>query len=159
MDGIDIIDFTNIQYSLLTKGQLQTIRTAQQKKDRLYRNLQKALRKEKHRLVKNGVFRSKLYELLVERLTEEYEEEVDVVRQGLLFYLRYSMQPDQNAPYGVDYSLSDEERVKRVKWYYEGAYSDPVDLFIAFEADEVAPKYLGRYYAGLYDYFYAAVLG
>ena len=158
MDGIDIIDFTNIQYSLLTKGQLQTIRTAQQKKDRLYRDLQKALRKEKHRLVKNGVFRSKLYELLVERLTEEYEEEVDVVRQGLLFYLRYSMQPDQNAPYEVDYSLEYAERVAGVRAYYEQTYASSASArFEAFKKDKFAKTYLGEYYAMLYDYFYVQI--
>jgi hypothetical protein len=140
MDGIDIIDFTNVQYSLLTKGQLQTIRTAQQKKDRLYRALQKALRKAKHRLVKNGVFRSGIYTMLEERLTEEYEEEVDVIRQGLLFYLRYSMKPTQSAPYEVNYSLTDEERFNIVKRYYEGTYSDPDALLEAFNADKIAPQ-------------------
>ena len=38
MEGIDIIDFTDKQFSLLTKGQLQTIKTTQQKKNRLYKN-------------------------------------------------------------------------------------------------------------------------
>ena len=69
MEGIDIIDFTDKQFSLLTKGQLQTIKTTQQKKNRLYKDLQDTLRKEKHRLVKNGVYRSEIYNLLVERLS------------------------------------------------------------------------------------------
>ena len=36
MEIIDIIEFTKVQFALLSKGQLQTVRTAQQKKNRLY---------------------------------------------------------------------------------------------------------------------------
>ena len=39
MEYIDIIDFTDKQFSLLTKGQLQTVKTAQQKKNRLYKKI------------------------------------------------------------------------------------------------------------------------
>ena len=158
MDCIDIIEFTEKQFSLLSKGQLKTVKTAQQKKNRLYKDLQETLRKEKHRLVKNGVFRSEIYTLVEERLTTEYEQEVELMRECLLFYLNYSMKPSQSdvntTAYEVDYSLSMEERLKRVKEFYEGEYSDPIQLFAAFVLDTVAPQYLGEFYASLYDYFY-----
>ena len=160
MDCIDIIEFTEKQFSLLSKGQLQTVKTAQQKKNRLYKALQETLRKEKHRLVKNGVFRSELYNLLEERLTTEYEEEVELMRECLLFYLNYSMKPNKTdslaAGYEVNYALSMEERLAKVKGFYEKEYNDANALYDAFVLDTVAPQYLGELYASLYDYFYAA---
>ena len=160
--GIDIIDFTDMQFSYLTKGQLQTVNSAQQKKNRLYKNLQQSLRRAKHRLVKNGVFKSEIYELTKERLTAEYEADVEMVKQNLLFYLHYSMRPDQSttdsAPYVVNYALPIEERLKIVKEFYEGEYgTDYQRLFAAFELDTIAPQYLGELYAALYDHFYAKV--
>ena len=158
MDSIDIIAFTDKQFSLLTKGQLQTIKTAQQRKNRLYKDLQDTLRKEKHRLVKNGVFRSEIYNLLAERLTEEYEQEIELMQKCVLFYLQYSMKPNESetgtVAYEVDYSYTMEERLRIVKAYYENTYQDADQLYATFLLDVVAPQYLGAYYAPLADYFY-----
>lgn len=158
MEGIDIIDFTDKQFSLLTKGQLQTIKTTQQKKNRLYKDLQDTLRKEKHRLVKNGVYRSEIYNLLVERLTEEYDQEISLMKQCLLFYLQYSMKPNEGemsaVGYEVNYSYTMEERLRIVKTYYESNYTNADQLYAEFLKDEVAPQYVGIYYAALADYFY-----
>ena len=159
MDTIDIINFTDSQFAAMTRGQLQEITTAQQKKNRLQKKLRDALRKEKYRLVKNGLFHSDLYALTEERLTAEYENEVELIKQRLLFYLRYSMKPESstavsNAPYKVDYALSDAERLSIVKGYYETAYTDGVERFEAFKNDKIARSYLGELYAPLYDYFY-----
>lgn len=159
MEIIDIIEFTKVQFALLSKGQLQTVRTAQQKKNRLYRQLQEKLRKEKHKLVKNGVFHSGLYDLTKERLTEEYEREVELIKECLLFYLHYSMKANQSdissMNYEVDYSLPMEERLRIVKSFYESEYgNDYTGLLAAFQSDKVAPQYLGELYAALYDYFY-----
>ena len=160
MDTIDIISFTESQFATLTKGQLQVVTTAQRRKNRLLSTLQNTLRKEKHRLVKNGLFHSEIYNLLEERLTAEYENEVELIKQYLLFYLHYSMKPDagdSDAPYTVDYSLSVEERLRIVKNYYESNFSSAKERYDAFLADKVAPSYLGELYAPLYDYFYLAV--
>ena len=160
MENIDIISFTDKQFSLLTKGQLQTVKTAQRQKNRLQKTLVETLRKEKHRLVKNGVFRSDIYDLLRSRLTEEYEREVELIKQCLLFYLHYSMKPSQSTSnsvaYTVDYSLSAEARVSVVKNYYESEYTDADQLYAAFLTDTVAPQYLGELYAPLHDHFLAA---
>ena len=160
MNSIDIISFTEEQFSLLAKGQLQTVKTAQQRKDRLYKALQEKLRKEKHRLVKNGVFCSRIFNFIEDRLTFEYEREVEIIRQCLLFYLHYSMKPNQSTTdsvtYLVDYSLSEEERMGVVREFYESTYTnDAKGLYAAFLQDMVAPQYLGELYAPLHDYFYA----
>ena len=136
-----------------TMGLLAGLTTA-----RLHEKRQEKLRKEKHRLVKNGIFQSKIYELVSARLTAEYNQEVDLIKECLLFYLRYSMKPNNSivssVPYVVDYSLSDEERLAIVKAYYEGQFPNAVERFEAFKQDAVAPQYLGELYAPLYTYYY-----
>ena len=163
MDNIDIITFTEKQFSLLTKGQLQTVTTAQQRKNRLQKKLQETLRKEKHRLVKNGTYCSDIYQFLESRLTNAYEQEVELIKQCLLFYLHYSMKPADpgtvTAPYEVNYALPVEERLMIVKNYYEAQYTDEYELFQEFLKDTVAPQYLGELYAPLYDYFLAGSKG
>lgn len=159
MDHIDIITFTESQFSLLTRGQLQEVKTSQQKKNRLYKKLQEQLRREKHRLVKNGVYNSRIFEMISARLTEEYERDVELIKECLLFYLRYSMKPSSSdstvvdAPYTVDYSLSDEERLLVVKEYYESTYATWKERYYALVQDNVAKKYLGELYAPLHDHF------
>ena len=155
MDTIDIITFTSTQFSLLTVGQLQTVKTAQQQKDRLYKKLQQKLRKEKYKMVKNGVYRSEIYRLLEERLMAEYEKDVAVIKDCLLFYLRYSMKTAaaaEMAPYRVDYSLTDEQRMLVVKEFYVKNYPNAVERFELFLQDKVAPQYLGEMYPPLFSY-------
>jgi hypothetical protein len=61
-----------------------------------------------------------------------------------------------SAPYKVDYSLSEGERLLIVKAYYEDTYADEYERFAAFKKDEFAKVYLGELYAPLHDYFYRA---
>jgi hypothetical protein len=156
MDKIDIINFTEAQYAALTRGQLQEVKTSQQKKNRLHRILQENLRKEKHKLVKNGLYHSEIYMLIEARLFAIYEEEVALIKDNLLFYLRYSMKPSstEDVLYEVDYTLSDTERMEVVKNYYMTRYSNAKERFAAFEEDTVAPQYLGELYAPLHNYFW-----
>lgn len=88
------------------------------------------------------------------KLVAEYEEEVGWIRDSLLFYLRFSVKPDEgvSAPYKLDYSLTVEERVEVVEEYYLTAYTEPLERFEAYKADEVARAYLGERYKNLYDY-------
>ncbi len=156
---IDIISYTDEQYAALTSAQLTEIREAQSKKNYLERQLRDRLQKEKDKLIKNGVFNSELFNLTKATLEEDCEADVNLVREGLLFYLRYSMRPDGTetveAPYIINYALSDEERLLIVKNYYETTYSDGKELFEAFLLDKVAPTYVGELYAPLYDHFKA----
>lgn len=158
---IDIISYTDAQYAALTEEQLLQVKSAQLKKNRLDLKLEEDMQAEKHRLVKNGIFLSKIWDLYCEKLRSEYAVEVENLRESLLFYLRFTAKPDGSsssaAPYTVNYALTVEERFAIVKQYYETTYSDAEKRFEAFKADTVAVAYLGELYAPLYDYFLDAV--
>ncbi len=155
--NIDIISYTDEQYASLTMEQLKEIREAQIKKDNLTVNLQEEIQKNKDALVKKGIFNSKIFQLRKTELETEYTRQVDLLRDGLQFYLKYSMHPDGeglDAPYSVNFALSYEERFKEVRDYYMTAYQDPKEGFEAFQADQFALQYLGELYATLYDYLW-----
>ena len=114
------------------------------------------MRKEKYRLIDNGTYLSSMWPLIQEKLQKAYEQEVDLIRDALLFYLRFSLRPDaSDSPYVVDYTLSEEERMYIVKDYYMEKYEDGGERFEAFKEDKVAKHYLGELYAPMYDYFRA----
>ena len=152
---IDIISYTEEQYAALSDAQLLEIQEAQLKKDRLQTRLTKNLQKEKDGLIEKGMYDSGLYALIEAELTSAYEQEVEAVRQSLLFYLHYTAKPngDVSAPYVVNYALSDVERFSIVKEYYESTYTDTAERFSAFKKDLIAKSYLGEMYEPLYIYF------
>ena len=152
---IDIIEFTDAQYSALNEEQLQEVMNAQTKKDKLLSSLNEKKRKEKFRLLKNGIFRSNIYDSLCAQWDSEYQSELNAIKERLLFYLRFSLKVETPVghPYVVDYALSYSERFMVVRDYYLATYSDPTARMDAFKQDTVAPSYLGEYYASLYDYF------
>ena len=153
---IDIIEFTETQYSLLTEEQLLEVKEAQLKKNRLQEKLEEELLKLRNRMVKNGTYCSEVYSCWEIKLYEECEREIEILRESLLFYLRYALRLEEDiasSPYKVDYSLSEDQRLNLVRNYYLQTYADRKALFQAFRADTVAPKYLGELYKPLYDYF------
>lgn len=152
---IDIISYTDEQYALLGEEQLLQVQEAQLKKNELVRALENTLQRERERLIGNGMILSSIWPMLEAKLRAECEEEVACLRDGLLFYLRFSAKPGEgeSAPYLVDYSLSDQERVNIVREYYTSAYTDGEARVEAFKADEVAKLYLGELYKPMYDYF------
>lgn len=150
---IDIISYTPAQFSALTSEQLLQVKEAQVKKNDLLRNLEERLQREKERLIENGIFSSGIWFRLEKKFREECDEAVAWVRDTLLFYLQYSGAEEMvNAPYTVDFTLSDAERLEIVKAYYYETYTDPLERLNAYEKDEVAMKYLGEVYSMLYDY-------
>lgn len=152
---IDIISFTDEQIAGLTPEQVEEIRNAQIRKNRLTETLNKNKEKEKYKLVKRGIFRSGIFEKICESLQRSYERDVEDIREGLLFYLRFTSRPENQtgAPYELDYSLTYEERYNVVKAYYDSTYSTNQERFQKFKADKYAPSYLGEYHAYLYDYY------
>ena len=151
---IDIINYTQEQYSQLNNEQIVEIKKAQGTKDRLLRRLQEKMTSEKYRMVKAGIFRSCIWEKLCEALQAEYDAEIELLRDGLLFYLQYSGRlNDSGVGYTVDYSLPIVDRVTLVKEYYLKTYEDPNERFEAFKNDSVAPSYLCEAYASLYQWF------
>lgn len=159
--NIDIITFTNEQYATLNEAQLKEVYEAQVKKDRLGWKRDEDMQKEKYRLVKNGTFASQIWSAYCAQRQAEYEREVEILRESLLFFLRYSVRGDgdDEAPYVVDYALSETERAKIVKEYYEATYNNATERFNAFKEDLVAVRYLGEMYAPIWDYFYLQTLG
>lgn len=159
---IDVISYTDEQLARLTAEQLLEVKQAQVKKNKLLRALEADEQAEKRRLIERGTFLSGLWEQYCEELRRVCDEEVQAIRDALSFYLRFSNRPSEgaatDAPYTVDYSLTETERAKIVKEYYEGAYADGKARFDAFAADEVAKQYLGEKYAAIYDYFYGKSL-
>ena len=158
---IDIITFTDDQFSRLTDEQLVEVKEVQQKKNRLLRNLAQKKAKEKYRMIKNGTFLGSSYEKVCEQLQAVCDEEIAGLRDGLLFYLRFAVRGEGNAeaPYLVDYSLDYLDRLSIVREYYETTYPDPKDRVEALRTDNVALSYLGEYYGGLYEmYYYDAYL-
>lgn len=152
---IDIISYTDEQFAALSEEQILEVESVQLKKNRLAKKLEEEKRAEKFRLLKAGIFRSPVWEKICASLEESYEQEVESLRDGLLFYLRFASKPDEGAeaPYTVDYSLTYEQRVSVVRGYYDEAYTDKQLKFEAFRADRVAVNYLGEMYAPLYELY------
>ncbi|MBO5240988.1 MAG: hypothetical protein J6B56_06190 [Clostridia bacterium] len=151
---IDIISYSDTQYSALTEEQIQEVKAAQLKKNRLEIALAEAKRKEKHRLISRGIFLSGIWEAYCQKLQAEHDQEIENLRDSLLFYLRFSTKSDAyGTGYTVDYDLSVDERLAIVRQYYQTTYADANERFEAFKADKIAVVYLEELYAPLYDYF------
>lgn len=154
--NIDIISFTNEQFAALTAEQILQIKETQLKKNQLERKLQRDMLKEKHRLTDNGMFLSNIWEKYCDNLREIYTQDVEMLRDSLLFYLQYAAKPKdeqvQSTPYKVDYALSMADRYYIVRDYYLQAYTISEQRIAAFKADTVARQYLGEFYTTLYDY-------
>ena len=154
---IDVISYTDEQFASLSVEQLEQVREAQMKKNKLTAKLEKEKAEEKFRLVEQGIFLSSIWRLYCEKLQAEYDLEVEHIRESLLFYLRFSTkdeEQDKTAPYSVNYALTVEERFAIVRQYYETTYQDAKARYNAFLADPIAKTYLGELYAPLHDYFY-----
>jgi hypothetical protein len=104
--------------------------------------------------LKNGIFRSEIYAKLCAEWDEEYQTELERIKEQLLFYLRFSTKVDvpTDCPYTVDYALSYEDRYLIVRDYYLTNYSEATERWTEFKKDTIAPNYLGEYYATLHDY-------
>lgn len=151
---IDIISYTDEQFAELNEEQLLEIQSAQLKKNALDRKLAENKLKEKHRLLDNGTFLSGIYEAYCLKLEEEHAQQVEQIRESLLFYLQFAVRADgAGMPYVVDYALSMEERVEVVRTYYLSAYTNADERFEAFKNDKIVRQYVGEYYASMYDYF------
>ena len=156
---IDIISYSSEQFALLSAEQLQEVKEAQMKKNRLKRTLEEKIKKEKAKRLDNGTFLSDSWVLQERALRTQYEEEISWIRDALIFYLQYSTKPEPtiNAPYPVDFSISYEERLKVVKEYYLEAFSSGKERYDAFVKDDMARAYLGELYLPLRDYFHEFV--
>ena len=156
----DIISITQEEADLLETLQLKLLRTAQQKKNELEQKLKVQLDEYKSITYANGVQFSSLYEDFERKATAEYERQVEVLREQLVFNmsLKEPTHDDEtggsgsdNSGYVVDYELTYIERYIQVRDYYM-TIEDPNERLALYRADKVALKYLGSYYNFLYDY-------
>ncbi len=155
---IDIVSYTTEQFAAMKTANLQKICNAQLKKNALLKALERDILEAKERLVNRGAFTSTIFESKKAELTAACNVEIESVRAALLFSLRYAGATSgdsaaEDAPYSVDYALSEEDRMLVVKAYYEDTYTDATERFNAFVADAFARSYLGEMYAPLYHYF------
>ena len=158
---IDIIHYTEEQFAALSAEKIEEIRSAQLKKNKLTAALEENLKRERQNLIDRGAYPSDVWGKIEAKLQEEYDNDVQILREGLLFFLHYVAEDADKGgsvngvPYRVDYSLSEEERMFIVKEYYESTYSDPVERYMAFKEDTFVKVYIGELYLPLHDYFYA----
>ncbi len=159
---IDIISYTDEQFAALSLSKIEEVRSAQLKKNALEAKLAKELETLKRKLIDQGIYHSSILEKKTTELTTACENEVEIIRESLLFYLQFVRDEgdagsQSEIPYPVDYSLSEEDRMIAVRSYYETTYTVAAERFNAFKKDEFARSYLGELYAPLYHYFEAQV--
>lgn len=155
----DIIELTPEELSNFTSVQMQLLRSAQKNKNTLRENMDRDLRLFKSLLLTDDVFNSSLYA----QKRAELEREFDFKTESIAEQLRYNLSlsepydpdgPDDEAGYIVDYTLSYNERYRIVRDYYL-SITDPAERMALYSADDTARKYLGSYYASLYNVLYS----
>lgn len=155
----DIIELTPEELSNFTSVQMQLLRSAQKNKNTLRENMDRDLRLFKSLLLTDDVFNSSLYA----QKRAELEREFDFKTESIAEQLRYNLSlsepydpddPDDEAGYIVDYTLSYNERYRIVRDYYL-SITDSAERMALYSADDTARKYLGSYYASLYNVLYS----
>lgn len=156
----DIIDITEAEVENLATIRLKLLRTAQQKKNELYHKLQSTLGEQKRLIYSNGMKDSSLLERITAELTAEYNYQVEIIKEQLLFNM--SMGEPTNGDetggsngdeygYVVDFELSYMERYIVVRNYYL-TIEDPNERVALLREDKMAKAYLGSYYDVLLNY-------
>lgn len=151
----DIIVVTDDYYESLSNVQRQLLRTAQKKKNELEHKAAKDIALYRRYLYTNSVQTSTLLEHKTKEIQDELEYEIGILREQLLYSINLNEPfPDEggseDAGYLVDYSLSYTERYAIVRDYYL-SIPDPSERIALYLADDVAKKYLDKYYNSLYN--------
>ncbi len=163
----DIIDFSEAELIALSTVQMRLLRTAQKEKDQLTEQLARDKQTFYNILIADGMLNSSLYEAKCDELDEEYDRQVSVLKDDLVYNLSLNVPTaDDDDPSGgdpgsgsdddpavgyiVDYSLSYLDRYQIVRNYYM-SISDPAERLAVYSADTIAVSYLGQYYNTLYN--------
>ena len=155
----DVIEVTEEELKNFTAVQMQLLRSAQKNKNTLRENMDRDLRLFKSLLLTDDVFNSSLYAQKRAELEREFDFKTESIAEQLRYNLSLSepYDPDDNddeAGYIVDYTLSYNERYRIVRDYYL-SITDPAERMALYSADDTARKYLGSYYASLYNVLYS----
>lgn len=156
----DIIEINDEEVENLDTVRQKLLRTAQQKKNELYHKLDRELDEARRMTYSNGMENSTLYMQQQLDLKTEYNYQVAILKEQLLFNMSLGEPTNggetggsgnDNTAYLVDYELSYLERYVLVRDYYL-TIEDPNERLALLAADEVAYKYLGSYYNTLFNY-------
>lgn len=155
---IDIIDLTSTEYSSLNAVQLAMVRAAQSRKDKILARAEEEKQQLKLMMIANGVGRASVIEIEQNRMDEEADKQVAVVKEDLLYQLAYEgLQSEGNdaGPYrypeNPNYNLTPAQRFLVVRNYYMTATDDASARLSAYAMDTLAREYLGEYYQTLYE--------
>ena len=155
---IDIIDLTDPDYADLNAVQLSMVRVAQGEKNEILARAQEEKTQLQNQLIANNFVRSSVFEYTQDRIDEEAEAEVDVVKEDLLYQLAYESlgsEGNEMGPYrypeNPNYNLTASQRFLVVRNYYMDVTDDPDARLQSYSMDTLARTYLGEFYATLYD--------
>ena len=157
----DIIPITLEELDGFSTIQLKLLRTAQQKKNELTTARDKDIELVKLMLLSNGTYASSLLSDKTAAITTDYQREIDVITEQLIFNLSLN-EPSKDDELGggstggetgyfVDYSMDYLQRYVVVRNYYL-TIPDPHERLALYTADQVARRYLSGYYDTLYSY-------
>ncbi|MBD5632406.1 MAG: hypothetical protein HDP34_04175 [Clostridia bacterium] len=157
----DIIQKTEEELKKLTTVQMQLLRTAQKEKNQLRHKLEQEMELFEQLVYTDGMKASSLIAQKRAELEKEFNYELEILVEQLNYNLTISepLPPekgdgDENAGYIVDYSLPYVDRYKIVRDYYL-SIPNSAERMALYSADETAKRYLGTYYATLYDVLYS----
>ncbi len=156
----DIIDLSEEELDMLSTIQLKLLRTAQQTKNEMTVKLNEELVTFYNLCKTNNVYLASIYTDKKAALEEEYDREVAILKEQLIFNMSLSEPTNDgetgssgsdDSAYLVDYELSYLERYIAVRDYYL-TIEDADQRMALYAADETAKSYLGSYYNSLYNY-------
>ena len=141
----DIIEITEAEVNELPVVKQKILRTAQQKKDELYKKLQKSIEEIKNICRSNGVWYSTIRDMRIAEATAEYDDAVAVLTENLVYNLSLMDAPSDggNGGGGDNGSGGDQPDM---------TIEDPNERLLLYSNDEVALKYLDSYYTPLFNY-------
>ncbi len=152
----DVIEITPEELKALSAVQMKMLRTAQQKKDALYRTADKEFATFKNIVMTNGMLESTLPDAKRAELDGELKYQTALLADNLIYNMSLNAPDpdvgggDESAGYIVDYSLPYTDRYVAVRDFYL-AIADRNERMELYKADGVAKAYLGAYYATLYN--------
>lgn len=155
---IDIVDLTDPQFRNLNPVQLSMVRVAQAKKDRILAKAESEIRELLYLTLANNFARSTARTREESLIRAQAEEDVDAVKQDLMYQLAYEAlgsEGNELGPYrypeNPNYNLSYSQRFLVVRNYYMEVTSDATARLAAYSGDTLARTYLGEFYQTLYD--------